>query len=135
MSLGLPVGQVDSSLALSRDHNVGGAAASIGYQYVSQRFGGSGALQWMSPQYANLSLKSAQDCAIVQAQGSLNTNIGSSTTLGLEYSYQRFRTEGTTHQVSITANTRISHRSSTSLLASLERCPITADTSTMSSSD
>jgi hypothetical protein len=60
----------------------------------------------MSPQYANLGLSQSQDRPIVQALGSLNANVGFATTLGLEYSYQRFRTEGTAHQVSITATSR-----------------------------
>jgi outer membrane usher protein len=110
LSLGTLAGQFDCALALSRDGSADGAAASVGYQYLSQKFGGSASMQWMSPQYANLGLKSSLDRAIVQGQASLTKYLGYSITVGVQYSYQRYEIRPTQHAISFTETSRLSRR-------------------------
>ena len=110
VSLGTIAGQFDCALALSRDGSADGAAASVGYQYLSQRFGGSASMQWMSPQYANLGLKSSLDRAIMQGQASLTKYLGHASTVGVQYSYQRYELKGTQHAISFTETSRLSRR-------------------------
>ncbi len=110
LSIGTIIGQFDGALAVSRDGSSDGAAASIGYQYLSPKFGGSASMQWMSPQYANLGLKSSLDRAIVQGQASLTKYLGHASTIGLQYSYQRYEIKGTQHAISFTETSRLSRR-------------------------
>ena len=104
------MGQFDGAFAVSRDGSSDGAAASVGYQYLSPKFGGSASMQWMSPQYANLGLKSSLDRAIVQGQASLTKYLGHASTIGVQYSYQRYEIKGTQHAISFTETSRLSRR-------------------------
>lgn len=110
LTVGLPLGEIDSAAALSRDGGIGGAAGSIAYQYIGRRISGGASMQWMSPHYTTLNLKPALDRPIVQALTSLGFDVGYRTNITTQYSYVRFRDMGTEHLASLTATIRLGEK-------------------------
>jgi outer membrane usher protein len=107
LTVGLPLGEIDSAAALSRQSGSGGAAASLAYQYIGQRVSGGASMQWVSPHYTTLNLKPSLDRPIVQALASLAFDVGYRTNIATQYSYVRFRDTGTEHLASLTATLRL----------------------------
>jgi outer membrane usher protein len=110
ISVGSVLGEIDTNAALSRDQNSSGAAAIIAYQYLARRFSGGTSVQWMTSQYSNLSLKPTADRPLMLTQASGSVDLGYSSTLALQYLYERFTQQNPRNQVSVTDTTRIGRK-------------------------
>src|SRR5216684_5213166 len=112
---GLTNGETDFAASASRSRGQSGAAASFVYQYlIPGGFAAGAAAQWMSPHYANLSIKPSDNRPLFESDATISRDIGPSTSLSFEYRYQNLRDRllatGTDHSVLASALVRISER-------------------------
>ena len=115
IAFGFPIGETDFAASASRSRGQSGAAASFVYQYlIPGGFAMGAAAQWMSPHYANLSIKPSDNRPLFESDATISRDIGPSTSLSFEYRYQNLRdrllTTGTDHSVLASALVRISER-------------------------
>ena len=94
LTAGLPVGELDLSVATSGGSGGLGAAASLGYSYVSRRFGANVLLRYLSDTYANLSLTPRNDRPRLQATLSAGLPIANRFSAGFEVQAAQGRDSG-----------------------------------------
>jgi outer membrane usher protein len=94
LTAGLPFGELDLSLAASGGQGGLGAAASLGYSYISRRFGANALLRYISNTYSNLSLAPSSDRARLQATLFLGIPVAGRFSAGIETQATQRRDEG-----------------------------------------
>lgn len=102
-TLGLPFGTLDLEAAGSVEDGEPGAAASVGYSFVSRRYSGGALVRLLSDAYAHAALRAATDRARIQTSVFVGAPIASRVTAGLNYSLFDRRDSGLSH--TLTART------------------------------
>jgi len=94
LTAGLPVGELDLSVASSGGRGGLGGAASLGYSYISRRFGANVLLRYLSDTYSNLSLTPLNDRPRLQATLSAGVPIAGRFSAGVEVQAAQARDSG-----------------------------------------
>jgi len=119
LTAGLPFGELDFSLAASGGQDGLGSAASLGYSYVSRRFGANALLRFLSNTYSNLSLTSGTDRARLQATFFAGLPIGRRVSAGIEAQATQRRDEGYLGRYALRGDVQIGSGTSLSVSAGM----------------
>ncbi|MFL5277469.1 MAG: fimbria/pilus outer membrane usher protein [Myxococcales bacterium] len=117
LTAGLPFGELDLSVAASGGQGGLGSAASLGYSYLSRRFGANALLRYISDSYANLSLAPTSDRARLQATLFASMPISATTSLGVEAQGTRQRDAGYSGLYALRGDMQVGRATSISISA------------------
>ncbi len=101
-------GEMDVSLAGSKDGGAAGTAASVTYSYLQRWFSIGASMRTASNQYANISLPSSADRARLETTGFIGVPIGTKVNLNFEATRSQFRDAGTVNRAGASGNIRLS---------------------------
>jgi outer membrane usher protein len=119
----LPVGEMELSVAGSRSDTEQGWAASLAYNYASRPFSVGWALRALSDHYVTTSLKAPEDRARLEATALVGFPITSRSTVTLQYTHTDFRDHGPQERVSGAVSARLTNRANLFVTASHARQP------------
>jgi outer membrane usher protein len=128
-TLGLPFGTIDLEAAASVEagdaagERTAGAAASLGYSFVSRRFSGGALVRLLSPRYAHAALRAGDDRGSVQTSVYAGAPVGSRLNLGVSYSRVDRRDTGRSDSASARADLRVARHLTVGLSGSRSRGP------------
>ncbi len=122
-TIGLPFGTLDLEAAASAQAGTFGAAASVGYSFVSRRFGGGALVRVLSGGYANAALAAVDDRARVQASVFAGAPIGSRVNLGASYAMLDRREAGFSDVLSARADLLVARNLTFGVTGSRTRNP------------
>ncbi|MBD2665452.1 fimbrial biogenesis outer membrane usher protein [Richelia sinica FACHB-800] len=115
LTTALPFGAVELSLAASNESGNTGTAASLAYSYSSRSVGFGGAVRLFSDQYANLSLKAADDRPNLEYNGFVSSNLARGLSVGLQYAAADSRDRGHSDRLSLYSTIQLSDRANISI--------------------
>jgi outer membrane usher protein len=107
VALALPAGEVELTLAGSRDRDALGGGASAGYRFLSRQASAGVLLRLQSTRYATASLRSDQDRATFLTDGFASVPIGRRVAATAEYVAQTARDAGFGDRLSLRADVQI----------------------------
>jgi outer membrane usher protein len=132
-TLGLPFGAIDLEAAASveggsRDPDAArgrtlGAAASLGYSFVSRRFSGGALVRLLSPRYAHAALRAGDDRGSLQTGVYAGAPVGSRLNLGVSYSLVERRDAGRSDSASARADLLLARNVTLGLSGSRSKSP------------
>lgn len=111
------LGYFHVGLAGSDDRGSGGAAASFGYNYTAPRYGFGVSLLGQGAYYANISQPPSYDRAVESLAAYANAQVGSASSLSLQYTRVKMRDTGTSSSLSVGDTITLPHGLSLVLLA------------------
>jgi outer membrane usher protein len=117
LTAGLPFGELDFAVAASGGQGGLGGAASLGYSYVSRRFGANALLRFISDSYSNLSLAPSTDRARLQATLFVGVPIAGRVSAGVETQATERRDEGYLARYALRGDVQLGRGTSLSLSA------------------
>jgi outer membrane usher protein len=123
VTLRLPVGVVELTMAGSRSNTEDGWAGSLAYNYASRLFSVGWALRTFSEHYVTTSLKSPEDRPRLEATALVGFPITTRSTVTLQYTHTDFRDAGPQERVSASVSARLTGRASLFVTASHTRQP------------
>ncbi|HTI53842.1 MAG TPA: fimbria/pilus outer membrane usher protein [Verrucomicrobiae bacterium] len=123
VTLRLPVGEVELTVAGSRSDTEDGWAGSLAYNYASRLFSVGWALRTFSEHYVTTSLKAPEDRPRLEATALVGFPITTRSTVTLQYTHTDFRDAGPQERVSASVSARLTGRASLFVTASHARQP------------
>lgn len=123
VTLRLPVGEMELSVAGSRHETQNGWAGSLAYNYASRWFSVGWALRTFSDHYVTTTLKAPEDRPFLEATALLGFPITTRSTVTLQYAHTDFRDAGPQERVSASLSVRLTNRASLFVTASHARQP------------
>jgi outer membrane usher protein len=123
VTLRLPVGEVEFTVAGSRSDTEDGWAGSLAYNYASRLFSIGWALRTFSDHYVTTSLKAPEDRPRLEATALVGFPITTRSTVTLQYTHTDFRDAGPQERVSASMSARLTRRASLFVTASHARQP------------
>jgi len=123
VTLRLPVGEMELSVAGSRHETQNGWAGSLAYNYASRWFNAGWALRIFSDHYVTTTLKAPEDRPILEATALLGFPITTRSTVTLQYAHTDFRDAGPQERLSASLSVRLTNRASLFVTASHARQP------------
>lgn len=123
VTLRLPVGEMELSVAGSRHETQNGWAGSLAYNYASRWFSAGWALRTFSDHYVTTTLKAPEDRPILEATALLGFPITTRSTVTLQYAHTDFRDAGPQERLSASLSVRLTNRASLFVTASHARQP------------
>ena len=122
-TLSLPAGELELSLAVSRDGNAAGGGALAGYRFTS-RFASAGALlRLQSTRYATSSLRALEDRATFFSDAFASVPFGRRLSATVEYQGQRWRDQGFSDSMSVRGDLQLGRGVSLSMTVDRSRPP------------
>jgi outer membrane usher protein len=119
LTAGLPFGELDLSLAASGGQGALGGAASLGYSYISRRFGANALLRYISNTYSNLSLAPSSDRARLQATLFLGVPVAGRFSAGIETQATQRRDDGYIGRYAVRGDLQLGRGTSISMSAGM----------------
>jgi outer membrane usher protein len=117
LTAGLPFGEMDLSLAASGGEGGLGGAASLGYSYISRKFGANALVRFISDTYANLSLGPANDRPRLQGTVFGGMPISGILSVGVEAQATRQRDSGYSARYALRGDMQVGPGTSISISA------------------
>jgi len=102
------LGEMDLSLAGSKEGGASGTAVSVTYSYLQRWFSIGASMRTASNQYATISLPSTGDRATLETTGFIGVPIGTKVNLNFEATRSQFRDTGTVNRAGASGNIRLS---------------------------
>ncbi len=100
-------GEIEYSLAASHRQGFTGGATSIGYTYSGRPYSLGGAVRLLSPHYATLSLKAADERPWLEASAFVSLPVGSLTSLSLQHTLTNTQGKGLSQRLSLSSSVRL----------------------------
>lgn len=100
-------GEMDVSLAGSRENGQGGSAGSLTYSFLQRWFSIGANVRSMSARYATVSLPSTADRSKVDVTGFIGVPIGPRVNVNLDATYSQLRDAGIVERIGLSGNVRI----------------------------
>jgi outer membrane usher protein len=123
LTMRLPLGEMELSVAGSRHDIQDGWAASLAYSYASRPFSVSWALRAVSDHYVTTSLRAPEDRARLEATALVGFPVTTASTVTLQYTHTDFRDAEPQERVSAAVSVRLTSRANLFVTASHARQP------------
>ncbi|MBI1993775.1 MAG: fimbrial biogenesis outer membrane usher protein [Deltaproteobacteria bacterium] len=103
----LSLGEIELSTAASHDAGQNGGAASLGYSYLGRPLSLGGSIRTLSPHYATLSLKAADERPWLETNAFAGLVVGPGISLSLQHTFQNSQASGRSQRLSLTVSSRL----------------------------